>query len=424
MIDLKALRTDTQSIYSALKKKGAEIDVDELLELDDQRKEYLQRVETLRRTQNEANQRIAQEKDPQKKSQLIAEMKSVADEAKIVGDKLERTEATLEKLLLAVPNPPHESVPAGKDDTENVQISTWGTPRNFEFKPKDHLAIGTQLGIIDTERGAKVSGSRFYYLKGDGFLLHRAIQELAFQTTIAHGYIPLLPPILVNRENLVYTGMFPGEERETFRCEEDEKYLIGTSEIPGVGYHAGEVLKEIKKGQPLKYVLFSPCFRREAGSYGKDTKGILRVHQFDKVEMVVFCHPDDSLTLHEELRGIEEEITQALGLPYQVMNICGGDLGAPAAKKYDLEAWFPSQLAYREITSTSNCTDFQARRAKIRCIDENGETRLVHTLNGTAVSTRPLIAVLENYQNADGSVEVPEALRKWMGKEKINTKLN
>lgn len=421
MIDLQLLRDDPQKIYSALLRKNVEIDVDEILELDEMRREQIQKVEMLRRTQNEANQRIAKA-DASEKSKLIAEMKEVSDELKLHSEKLERTEKTLKEKLLAVPNPPHESVPAGKDDTENEVIDTWGEKPVLDFPVRDHLELGMGLDILDTARGAKVSGARFYFLKGDGVRLHRAIQDLALEIVQSHGYTPLLPPALVNRENLVYTGMFPGEERETFRCEEDEKYLIGTSEVPGVGYHAGEVLKEVKPGQPLKYVLLSPCFRREAGSYGKDTKGILRVHQFDKVEMVVFCDPADSWQLHEELRKIEEEIAQKLELPYQVMNICGGDLGAPAAKKYDIEAWFPSQETYREITSTSNCTDYQARRAKIRCMSASGENQLVHTLNGTAVSTRPLIAILENGQQADGSVKLPKALAERLGKDALTPK--
>ncbi len=426
MIDLKALRIDPQTIYSALKRKGVDIDVDELLELDDQRKEYLQKTETLRRTQNEASQKIAAEKDAGKKSKMIAEMKEVSDDLKIYDEKLNLAQKSLNEKLLTVPNPPHESAPDGGEE-DALEVRKVGEPKNFTWKPKDHEELGATLDLIDTKRGAKVSGSRFYFLKNEAVLLEFALAQYVLEKLITKGFTPMTVPTLVRESAMIGTGFFPAERFEVYEVnpttkdnpEGDDLFLIGTSEVPLTMYHADEILE----GKlPKRYVGFSTCYRREAGSYGKDTKGIFRVHQFDKLEMFSFCEPSKSWEEHEYLLSCEEEILTGLGLPYRVVNIAAGDLGAPAAKKYDCEVWIPSQRQYRELTSCSNCTDYQARRANIRVKGETGN-EYIHTLNGTACAmTRMLVAILENYQNKDGSVTIPEVLVPWVRKEKIEVK--
>ncbi len=426
MIDLKALRIDPQTIYSALKRKGVDIDVDELLELDDQRKEYLQKTEILRRTQNEASQKIAAEKDAGKKSKMIAEMKEVSDDLKIYDEKLNLAQKSLNEKLLTVPNPPHESAPDGGEE-DALEVRKVGEPKNFTWKPKDHEELGATLDLIDTKRGAKVSGSRFYFLKNEAVLLEFALAQYVLEKLITKGFTPMTVPTLVRESAMIGTGFFPAERFEVYEVnpttkdnpEGDDLFLIGTSEVPLTMYHADEILE----GKlPKRYVGFSTCYRREAGSYGKDTKGIFRVHQFDKLEMFSFCEPSKSWEEHEYLLSCEEEILTGLGLPYRVVNIAAGDLGAPAAKKYDCEVWIPSQRQYRELTSCSNCTDYQARRANIRVKGETGN-EYIHTLNGTACAmTRMLVAILENYQNKDGSVTIPEVLVPWVRKEKIEVK--
>lgn len=425
MIDLKLLRADPQKIYSALKRKGADVDVDELLELDEERKECLQKVENLRRTQNEASQKIASAKDPMAKSKLIAEMKEVADELKLFEGKLARANELLQKRLIGIPNPPHESVPdGGEQDAETIK--TVGEIRNFTFKPRDHEELGKILDLIDTARGAKVSGSRFYYLKNEAVLLEFALVNYVLEKLMPKGFTPMITPTLVRESAMAGTGFFPAERFEVYHVnpkteeepENDDLYLIGTSEVPLAMYHADEI---IIGELPRRYLGFSTCYRREAGAYGKDTKGIFRVHQFDKLEMFSFCDPVKSWEEHDFLLSCEEEIVSGLGLPYRVVNIAAGDLGAPAAKKYDLEVWSPVLQQYRELTSCSNCTDYQARRANVRHKSDIGSNELVHTLNGTACAmTRMLVAILENYQNEDGSVMIPEPLRKWVGKDVIN----
>jgi len=426
MIDFKVLRDDPQAFYKAVQRKGADIDVDELMELDDQRKEYLQRAETLRRTQNEANQKIASEQDAGRKSELIAEMKAVSNELKLVDEKLNRATETIEKQLIAVPNPPHESVPdGGEDDFETVK--TVNDPRNFTFEPRDHEELGQMCDLIDTTRGAKCSGSRFYFLKNEAVLLEFALAQYILGIVLKQGFTPMLTPQLVRESAMYGTGFFPADRNEVYEVnpsteanpEGDDLFLIGTSEVPLTMYHSDEII-DVEK--PQKFIGWSTCFRREAGSYGKDTKGVFRVHQFNKLEMYCLCKPEDSWQMHEELRGVEEEIMQGLGLPYRVINLAAGDLGAPAAKKYDIEVYIPTQKKYRELTSCSNCTDYQARRANIRHKTETG-TAFVHTLNGTACAmTRMLIAIMENYQNEDGSITVPEVLRSYLGKDTIGLK--
>jgi len=425
MIDLQKLRENPQDFYNALKRKGADVDVDEVLELDDKRKELLQKVEGLRRTQNEANQKIAKAAGSEK-SKLIAEMKKVSDDLKKSEEKLGKIQQKLDEILVTIPNPPHESAPdGGEGDAE--ELRKVGDVRNFEFTPKDHSEIGEICDLIDTKRGAKVSGSRFYYLKNEAVVLEFALAQYALEILMEKGFTPMTTPTLVREKAMIGTGFFPADRFEIYEVnpstkenpEGDDLFLIGTSEVPLTMFHSDELLEE---KLPKRYVGWSTCYRREAGAYGKDTKGIFRVHQFDKLEMFSFCDPRKSWEEHDFLVAAQEEILKGLKLPYRAVNIAAGDLGAPAAKKIDLEVWIPSEKRYRELTSCSNCTDFQARRANVRYRGENGN-EFVHTLNGTAVAmTRMLIAILENYQLKNGSVEIPEVLRKWTGKGVIAVK--
>lgn len=423
MIDLKKLREDPQGFYAAVRRKNPTIDIDEILELDEAKRADQQVFDNLRRTQNEANQHISSEKDPGKKSTLIAEMKKVSDEIKVVQDRLDRTAKLLSDKLITIPNPPDASVPDG-GEADFVVVKTEGSPRNFTFRPRDHEDLGKLLDIIDTTRGAKVSGSRFYFLKNEAVLLEFALVNYVLERAATRGFRPMIVPTLVRESAMYGTGFFPADRNEIYAVnpttesnpDGDDLFLVGTSEVPLTMYHSDEI---IDVTTPQKYIGFSTCYRRESGSYGKDTKGIFRVHQFDKLELYAFCDPTAGSALHEEIRALEEEIIGGLGLPYRVINIAAGDLGAPAAKKYDIEVYIPSQLKYRELTSCSNCTDYQARRANIRYRKETG-TEYVHTLNGTACAmTRMLIAILENYQEEDGSVTVPEKLKKFLPFERI-----
>lgn len=420
MIDLKDLR-EHQGLYEkGFSKKKASVDIPSVLKLDEAYRTLLQKVEEYRAEKNKVSKRIPTLQADERQVQ-IAEMKKV-------GAMLEEAEEELNKLFVqlktatdAIPNPPHESVPEGKDENDNQAIRTVGAIPTFDFKPKDHLELGALLDLIDTETAAKTSGARFYYLKNELVRMEFALINWLLQKYTDKGFTPVTVPMLVKEEMMYATGFFPADRNEIYTVnpktaespDGDDLYLVGTSEVPLSGLHMFKPLNA--EDLPKRYVGFSSCFRREAGSYGKDTKGILRVHQFDKLEMFSFCHPEKSWEEHDFLLSIEEEILKELGLPYQVVNICGGDLGAPAAKKYDCEVWIPTQEKYRELTSCSNCTDFQARRGGIRYKDEEG-THFVHTLNGTAMaSTRTLIAILENYQQADGSVSVPDVLQPFMG---------
>ncbi|MFA6458659.1 MAG: serine--tRNA ligase [Patescibacteria group bacterium] len=426
MIDFQKLRSNPQDFAAAVTRKGGKIDVDELLELDDERRELLQRVENLRRTQNEANQKIASAKDPALRSKLIEEMKGVASDLKNYEEQLARAQKSFDKKLLEIPNPPDKSAPDGGED-DAVTLRQVGAIRNFEFVPRDHAELGEICDLIDTRRGVKVSGSRFYYLKNEAVILEFALAQFALEILQNKGFTPMITPTLVHEKAMVATGFFPNEKMNIYEvnpssetnAEGDDLFLTGTSEVPLTMFHADEILEG---DLPKRYVGWSTCYRREAGAYGKDTKGIFRVHQFDKLEMFSFCDPEKSWDEHAFLVSVQEEILQQLGLPYRAVNIAAGDLGAPAAKKIDLEVWIPTEKRFRELTSCSNCTDFQARRAKIRFRGDSG-TEFVHTLNGTAIAmTRMLVAIFENYQLANGGIEIPEALRKWVGKNVIAAK--
>lgn len=428
MIDLKKLRENRAEYEAGLRKKRVIIDTEKVLELDEKYRQMLQEVEGMRAKKNEVSKAIPTLPDDEKKVAIV-DMKELGEKLAETEKELNTIFTQLTALTVSIPNIPHESVPEGKDDQENKVIRTVGEIPSFDFEPKDHIELGEALDLIDAETGAKVSGARFYYLKNEAVLLEFALVQWLLQEFTKKGFTPVTVPMLVKEEMMFATGFFPADRGEIYHVnpkteadpDGDDLYLVGTSEVPLAGLH---MFKPVPAEElPKRYVGFSSCFRREAGSYGKDTKGILRVHQFDKMEMFSFCHPDKSWEEHEFLLSMEEHILSSLGLPYQVVNICGGDLGAPAAKKFDCEVWIPTQGKYRELTSCSNCTDFQARRGGIRYKDDNG-THLLHTLNGTAMaSTRTLIAIMENYQQKDGSIKVPEVLQSYMnGMKLINAK--
>lgn len=421
MIDLKDLRENKALYEAGFKKKQVDINIDKLLNIDEKYRKKLQEVEVMRANKNEVSKSIPNLANKQKQAK-ITEMKELGIKLDTSEEELNTIFVQLREIAIQAPNPPHESVPDGKSDEENVPIKTVGEIPKFNFKPKDHLELGKLLDVIDMETAAKTSGSRFYYLKNELVLIEFALINWLLAKYTEKGFTPVTVPMLVKEEMMYATGFFPADKSEVYtvnattekNSEGDDLFLVGTSEVPLSGLHMFKALD--KDDLPKRYIGYSSCFRREAGSYGKDTKGILRVHQFDKMEMFSFCHPDKSLEEHKYLLSIEEEILSELGLPYQVVNICGGDLGAPAAKKFDCEVWIPTQEKYRELTSCSNCTDFQARRGGIRYKDENG-TKFMHTLNGTAMaSTRTLVAIMENFQQEDGSVKIPEVLHPFLPK--------
>ncbi len=420
MLDVKFIIENPGLIKQGAARKHKKVNVDKIVELYEKRSEKLQKLEELRARQNEVSTHIPKAKD-EEKAQLLAEMAKVKGETKILEPEIAELETEIDSLALNVPNPPLDSVPDGTEE-DNKGFKTHGEKPKFNFTPKDHIELGKSLDIIDIERGTRTSGARFYYLKNEAVLLEFAIVQHVLHKLVAKGFKPVIPPVLVKEEAMFATGFFPADRNEIYHVnpktaenpENDDLYLVGTSEVPLNMLHYTEILPE--EDLPIRYCGFSACFRREAGSYGKDTAGIIRVHQFDKIEMFSFCNPEKSEEEHELIRSIEEEIMSELGFHYQVVNICAGDLGAPAAKKYDIEVWIPTQEKFRELTSCSNCTDFQARRSKIRHKNAQGKNEYLHTLNGTAVAiARTLVAILENYQNEDGSVTIPEVLQPYMG---------
>jgi seryl-tRNA synthetase len=399
MIDLKAARADPDTYRAALARKGAAAVFDELLAADERWRATQQRVDELRARTKLKGKPTAEQ---------LEELTAIKSELQPLEAELADASAGVQALLDRVPNPPAEDTPDGDTEEDAVTVKLVGEPPVFGFEVRDHLDLSAAHGWIDVERGAKVSGSRFVYRVGDVALLEIALYRWALQRIVQKGHVPVLPPVLVRADAMYGTGFFPSEKGDFYEVPQDGLYLVGTSEVPAAAFHGDEVLD----GLPLRYVAFSTCFRREAGAAGKDTRGMFRVHQFDKVEMFVYCEPERSREEHERLLEIEEELVQELGLPYRVLNIAAGDLGASAAKKYDIEAWFPGQSRYREITSTSNTTGYQARRLNIR-FRRDGKPEHVHTLNGTAVTARALIAVLENFQDEDGSIAVPEPLHEF-----------
>jgi len=412
VLDLRAIRDDPEPFRRALGRRGAAEDLDEVLALDERRRALTVQVESLRSEQNRGSKEIAAARSAEEREKVIDRLREVSEQLKAVEPELARVEDDVAAAAARLPNAPDESAPDGETDDDNVEIRRWGEPPQFEFEPKDHVALGEALGMIDIERGVRTSGARFYYLTGPAVRLEFALVQYALDFTARHGFSPVLPPVLVREEAMYGTGFLPTEAVNLYVTREDELYLVGTAEVPLAALHAGEILDP--QALPRCYMGFSTCFRREAGSYGKDTRGIFRVHQFDKLELYSFVMPEESKREHARLLAIEEEWVQSLDIPYRVANVCTGELGASAAKKYDIEAWLPSQGRYRELTSCSNTTDFQARRMECRVRLPEGN-RPVHTLNATLCAMpRTIIALLENGQRADGSVELPPVLGKYL----------
>jgi seryl-tRNA synthetase len=404
MIDWKAARADPDTWRAALARKGMAEEFGALLEADRERRVLLPRVEELR-----GRTKLKGKPTPEQ----VEELKGVKAELQGLEAELEGVESRFQELLDIVPNPPDSSAPDGFTEQDAVELRRVGEPRDFGFEPRDHL----ELAEIDMERGAKVSGSRFAYRLGDAALAELALYRFALDRLVGKGFTPVLPPVLVREDAMYGTGFLPTDEVNLYRIERDDLYLTGTSEVALAAFHMGEELDAASLA--LRYAGYSTCFRREAGAAGKDTRGMFRVHQFDKVEMFVFCLPESSAEEHEYLLSVEEELVAELGVPYRVVNIAAGDLGAMAAKKYDIEAWFPSQQRYREITSTSNTTDYQARRLGIRYRRDEGGLEPVHTLNGTAVTARLLLAIMENFQDENRSYAVPEVLEQFGAPRKV-----
>ncbi len=422
MLDPKFVNENMELVRKSLKDRGMKEDIGDFEKFFNQRREVLREGEGLKHKKNEVSEEIGRLKREKKDaSRLIGEMQKVASRIKEKEEVLKTAESKIREILSAIPNIPLEGVPPGEGEPDNVVLRKWGKPREFAFKPRDHVEIGKKLDIIDLERAARTSGARFSYLKKEAVLLEIALLNFAFDFLLKEGFVPVIPPVLVKEEVMGGAGYLYQGEEEIYKTALDNLYLVGTSEQSLLALHMGEILD--KENLPLRYAGFSTCFRREAGSYGKDVRGIFRVHQFDKVEMFSFSEPEKSSQEHEYLLSNEEKIMQALEIPYQVVSICSGDLGMPAAKKYDLEAHMPGQNKYRETHSCSNCTDYQSRSLNIRQRAKNESPRLVHTLNGTAVAMgRMIIAILENYQEEDGSVAIPKVLWPYLGgREKIDS---
>jgi seryl-tRNA synthetase len=412
VLDVRAIREDPERFRAGLGRRNLAEAVDELLAADERRRSLTARVEELRATQNAASKRIGAAQG-EEKQRLIADVGVVSAELKELEPQLAEAEVVLTDLLAKTPNVPHDSAPDGFTDEDAVEVRRRGEPPAFAFEPLDHVAIGERLGVLDTERGVRASGSRFVYLLGELVPLQFALVRNALDTLDEKGFTPVIPPVLVREEAMYGTGFLPTDAVNIYKTSEDDLYLTGTSEVALAAYRMGEILEEADL--PLRYAGYSTCFRREAGSYGKDLGGMFRVHQFDKVEMFSFTTPESSWDEHEFLVSIEEEIVEGLELPYRVVNIAAGDLGGSAAKKYDLEVWLPGQQRYRELTSCSNCTDYQARRMQTRVRRASGDIEVLHTLNGTATAmSRTLIAILENHQAADGSVAIPKILHPYL----------
>ncbi|OGG13192.1 serine--tRNA ligase [Candidatus Gottesmanbacteria bacterium RIFCSPHIGHO2_02_FULL_39_11] len=417
MLDTKFIRENLEAVQKAALNKNRKVEWDKLLDFDDRKKELGKKIQELRTERNElAGDRGQGTGDREKGKKIKEELKKLEEEEREVNKELNR-------ILLTVPNVPHPSVPVGKDETGNVEVRKEGKIPHFDFTPLDHIELIKKLDLADLERGGKVGGFRAYFLKNEGALLEMAVLSYTFQKLAQKGYTPIIAPSLVKEFTLFGNGQFPWGREEVYHLEKDDVYLAGTAEVPVTAYYSGETLNE--KDLPQKFVAFSPCFRREAGSYGKDTKGLYRLHQFNKVEQVIITTSDEenSLKFHEELQENSESILKDLRLPYRVLLMCTGDMGEPQVKKYDIETWMPGKNAYGETMSNSFMGDFQARRLNIRYKAKDGTTKFAHTLNNTAVaSPRILIAILENYQQKDGSVVVPEVLRPFVGKEKIEVK--
>jgi seryl-tRNA synthetase len=417
MLDIKFIRNNPERVKEGCRKKQVKVDVDRFLEIDKKRKELMLALEDVRAQKNKANEEIKQMHEKADREVVILKMRELDTNSDRIEAEFKEVDAEFQNMMSQIPNLPADGVPEGKDESENKEIRKWGQIPEFGFPVKSHFELGESLDIIDTQRAAKVAGTRFGYLKNEGVLLEMALLNFGFKALVEKGFVPILPPVMIQKDVLFGLGYNNRGFEETYCLDNDNLCLVATAEHAIVPYFKDEVLAESEL--PKRFVGFSAAFRREAGSYGKDTKGILRVHQFNKLEMVSFCKPEDSQKEHELMLKIEEELMQALKLPYRVVQMCSGDLGDPAAAKYDVEAWFPSENKYRETHSTSNCTDYQARRLNTRFKRQSGEIEYVHILNGTAFSERPILAILENYQQKDGSVQVPEVLQKYTGFKEI-----
>jgi len=421
MLDLKFLRENLEEVEKRLKSRGGDADLSGFKNLDLKRRKLLSESETLKARRNAVSEEIGRLKREKKDaSSLVAEMQEEGAKLKELEAAAAAVEEEMNSFLLGVPNVPHASVPVGRDSNDNPVVRKWGEPKKFAFSPKEHTELGEKLGILDFERAGKISGARFSLLVGQGALLERALINFMLDVhTTEHGYTEVLPPFMVKSAALMGTGQLPKFKEDLFKIEGWDHFLIPTAEVPVTNIHNDEIIDEEKL--PIRYAAYTPCFRSEAGSYGKDVKGLIRQHQFNKVEMVKFASPETSYDELEKLTDNAEDILRRLGLPYQVVLLCTGDMGFSSAKTYDIEVWLPGQGKYREISSCSNFEDFQARRANIRVRPKGGKPRFLHTLNGSGLAVgRTLVAILENYQQEDGSVIVPEALRPYMrGLEKI-----
>ena len=417
MLDLKFVREHWEEVKDRIGRRGQAIDWDTFARLDSERREILQETESLRAQRNQVSELIAEQKRKREDaSSKIAQMKEVSSRIKELEARLNALEENLRGLLLVIPNIPHESVVSGREGADNPEVRRWGKIPEFSFPPRPHWEIGEDLNILDFDRGAKITGARFTLYKGAGARMERALMNFMLDLhTQAHGYLEVLPPFLVNRKTMTGTGQLPKFEEDLFKLADPDYFLIPTAEVPVTNIHQDEILDE--EDLPLYYAAYTPCFRKEAGSYGKDTRGLIRQHQFNKVELVKFTTPETSYDELEKLTGNAEEVLKRLGIPFRTVMLCTGDLGFSAAKTYDLEAWLPGQDVYREISSCSNFEGFQARRANIRYRPQGKKgTEFVHTLNGSGLAIgRTLVAILENYQQEDGSVRVPEALWPYMG---------
>jgi seryl-tRNA synthetase len=423
MLDIAFIRDNLDAVKTNCRNRKATVDVDRLVQLDDSRRQLIQQTQELQHRQNEVSKLIPREKGLTEKQALVQEGRSLREQVGALEGQLKQVEYELRGVLMTVPNMTHPEAPVGQSEEDNRVIRHWGKPTRFPFITKDHISLAESLQLVDFEAGASVAGQKFYYLKNEGALLELALVQYAMQHLVSEGYTPVITPDVARVEVLEGIGFIPrGPETQIYSLANTDLCLIATAEITLGGLHREQILDELQL--PFKYVGLSHCFRTEAGAPGRDTRGLYRVHQFTKVEMFVFCTPDQSDSYHRELLGIEEKIFQGLELPYQVIDTATGDLGGPAYRKFDLEAWMPGRGQggqYGEVTSTSNCTDYQARRLNIRYrVPRQKGTRFVHTLNGTAIATtRAILAILENNQQADGSVVVPKVLRPWVGRDRI-----
>ena len=421
MLDYKFIKDNLEAVKKNIENRNMTADADKVVELYDKRTALVTKQQELQQKRNENAKAMKQKLDDAKRQELIAAGKEIKDQIAVIDKEVAETEEALEEAARQIPNMVHPDAPVGKLDTENLEVKKVGTPRKFDFEPKDHVQIAEELDLLDFDRGTKVSGPKFYYLKNDAVFLEQALIQYALNTLLKHGFELFITPDVAREEVLKGIGFNPrGNESNVYAIEEEGTCLVATAEITLGGYHSGEILDKAKL--PLLYGGLSHCFRREAGAAGQFSKGLYRVHQFDKVEMFVYSTPEQSDELHAKLREIEEEIFTGLGIPFHVVDTCTGDLGAPAYCKWDLEAWMPGRNGgeYGEVTSTSNCTDYQARRLNIKYKDDDGKNKYVHTLNGTAIAVgRAMLAILENYQNEDGSVTIPEVLVPLCGFDKI-----